>query len=82
MTPNPDILCNKTIKFGSFLRACEEKLDVDWLATGHYARVAKCHQGEGKSSTLIGWRLVTMSGLPSVFYLTHLTHGATCCRLG
>ena len=37
-TPNPDILCNKEIKFKAFLQYAEE-LDADYIATGHYARV-------------------------------------------
>lgn len=37
-TPNPDILCNKEIKFKCFLEKALE-LDVDYIATGHYARV-------------------------------------------
>lgn len=37
-TPNPDILCNKEIKFKAFLNYAEE-LDADYIATGHYARV-------------------------------------------
>lgn len=36
-TPNPDILCNKYIKFASFLDHAE-KLGADFVATGHYAR--------------------------------------------
>ena len=36
-TPNPDILCNKFIKFKVFLKAAED-LGADFLATGHYAR--------------------------------------------
>ncbi len=37
-TPNPDILCNKEIKFKAFLEAAL-KLDADYIAMGHYARV-------------------------------------------
>ncbi|SHK04476.1 tRNA 2-thiouridine(34) synthase MnmA [Paramaledivibacter caminithermalis] len=37
-TPNPDILCNKEIKFKAFLDYAM-KLGADYLATGHYARV-------------------------------------------
>jgi tRNA-specific 2-thiouridylase len=37
-TPNPCILCNEKVKFGSFLKKALE-LDVDFLATGHYARL-------------------------------------------
>ena len=38
-TPNPDILCNQEIKFRAFLDYALE-LGADWIATGHYARVA------------------------------------------
>lgn len=38
-TPNPDVVCNKEIKFKSFLNYAI-KLDADYLATGHYARVS------------------------------------------
>jgi len=36
-TPNPDVMCNKTIKFGAFLKKALE-LGADYVATGHYAR--------------------------------------------
>ena len=36
-TPNPDILCNREIKFDSFLKEAV-KLDADYVATGHYCR--------------------------------------------
>ncbi|MFW5853030.1 MAG: tRNA 2-thiouridine(34) synthase MnmA [Patescibacteria group bacterium] len=35
-TPNPDILCNQTVKFGAFLRAVQAK-GIKQVATGHYA---------------------------------------------
>ena len=37
-TPNPCILCNEKIKFGSFLKKVLE-LNADYLSTGHYARL-------------------------------------------
>jgi tRNA-uridine 2-sulfurtransferase len=38
-TPNPDILCNKYIKFSVFLNYALEKLNADYIAMGHYAKV-------------------------------------------
>ena len=43
-TPNPDVLCNREIKFKYFLDAARE-LGADAIATGHYARVD--HDGHG-----------------------------------
>lgn len=36
-TPNPDVLCNREIKFDSFLKAAQS-LGADFVATGHYCR--------------------------------------------
>lgn len=36
-TPNPDVLCNREIKFDAFLK-CARKLGADFVATGHYCR--------------------------------------------
>lgn len=37
-TPNPDIMCNKYIKFDYFIREAK-RLGADYIATGHYARM-------------------------------------------
>src|SRR3989344_734386 len=36
-TPNPDVMCNREVKFGAFHRFAREK-GADLIATGHYAR--------------------------------------------
>lgn len=45
-TPNPDILCNKEIKFKAFLEYAQD-LGADLIATGHYARVEAREGGHG-----------------------------------
>src|SRR5580698_5814289 len=37
-TPNPDVLCNREIKFGICFEYMQ-RLGADWIATGHYAQV-------------------------------------------
>ena len=39
-TPNPCVDCNQFVKFAAFLKRARE-LDADYLATGHYARIAQ-----------------------------------------
>ncbi|MCD5396898.1 MAG: tRNA 2-thiouridine(34) synthase MnmA [Candidatus Pacebacteria bacterium] len=36
--PNPDIFCNKFIKFGIFFEKALKELKIDYMATGHYAK--------------------------------------------
>ncbi|WP_277584506.1 tRNA 2-thiouridine(34) synthase MnmA [Psychrobacillus antarcticus] len=43
-TPNPDVMCNKEIKFKAFLEHALA-LGADYLATGHYAQV-EVHEGQ------------------------------------
>lgn len=39
-TPNPDVMCNRHIKFGAFLKRALE-MGADYIATGHYIRITK-----------------------------------------
>jgi tRNA-specific 2-thiouridylase len=39
-TPNPDVLCNREIKFGICLEYMQ-RLGADWIATGHYAQIRR-----------------------------------------
>ena len=65
-TPNPDVMCNQTVKFGTFAqRAFAE--GADYVATGHYARVRHGKDGrpaqlyracdEHKDQTYFLWRV-------------------------
>ncbi|HEX2140171.1 MAG TPA: tRNA 2-thiouridine(34) synthase MnmA [Woeseiaceae bacterium] len=45
-TPNPDVLCNRDIKFGAF-RTYAKRLGASMLATGHYART-EVTEGEAR----------------------------------
>jgi tRNA-uridine 2-sulfurtransferase len=51
-TPNPDVLCNRQIKFGE-MRHYAERLGAKYLATGHYARLAPA-DGDGRLQLLKG----------------------------
>lgn len=66
LTPNPDVMCNQTVKFGTFAeRAFAEGADL--VATGHYARVEHGEGGaparllrscdEHKDQTYFMWRV-------------------------
>lgn len=46
-TPNPDVLCNREIKFDAFLE-CAKKLGADLVATGHYCRKEAALSDDGK----------------------------------
>jgi tRNA-uridine 2-sulfurtransferase len=69
-TPNPDVMCNKEIKF-KLLYNWARKNNFDYLATGHYAQIVRRKQGPVdnfmKNEKIVGkWppRKIALSGLP------------------
>lgn len=60
-TPNPDVMCNKEIKFGLLYDWAMEN-GFDYLATGHYAQIGNKAEGRGKIKS-------PLTPHPSPFYL-------------
>ncbi|WP_110692152.1 tRNA 2-thiouridine(34) synthase MnmA [Salinicola halophyticus] len=71
-TPNPDILCNREIKFKVFLDYAE-MLGADLIATGHYVR--KDDDGNGQARLLKG-----LDGNKDQSYFLHAVPGAAIAR--
>jgi tRNA-specific 2-thiouridylase len=46
-TPNPDIMCNREVKFGAFYKFAREH-GADFIATGHYARTTRSHLADAR----------------------------------
>lgn len=84
-TPNPDVLCNRDIKFGVFLRRALEA-GADMIATGHYARNVqvqisnlksqnyKLQKGvdESKDQSYFLWTLTQKELSKTIFPIGHL----------
>lgn len=51
-TPNPDVMCNKTVKFGGFLKYALSQ-GADFVATGHYSRIEKYENRKIEKYTLL-----------------------------
>jgi len=44
-TPNPCVICNHKMKFGSLFEAAQKNLEFDYFATGHYVQVTHAENG-------------------------------------
>ena len=83
-TPNPDVLCNRDIKFGAFYNYAREQ-GADFIATGHYAKVA-CERHPRKPLSKIVWpsladrAIVGELGEPRTF-LKEVFSDAACLRV-
>lgn len=74
ITPNPDVLCNRHIKFGAFKEWAFSE-GADMIATGHYARIVRSSSGfelhrgidRNKDQSYFLWRL-TQQDLQKTFF--------------
>ncbi len=73
-TPNPDILCNKEVKFRAFLDYAIT-LGADYIATGHYTRQCPLDDGSGKAQLLKG-----LDGNKDQSYFLHAVSGDRIAR--
>lgn len=76
-TPNPDVLCNREIKFDAFIEAAQ-KMGADMVATGHYCRRAPLLDADGKQVVINGqpqWRILegTDPNKDQSYFLCQLT---------
>ncbi len=55
-TPNPDVLCNREIKFGAFWKKARE-MGADFIATGHYSQIQRFNLGTTKVKPLYRYLL-------------------------
>ena len=69
-TPNPDVLCNREIKFDVFMKEAF-RLGADYVATGHYCRKAEELRPDGGTT----WRLLAGSdpGKDQSYFLCQLS---------
>lgn len=74
-TPNPDVMCNKEVKFGAFMKWALEN-GADFVATGHYAQTRNGEMFEGadreKDQSYFLWTLTSTQLEKILFPIGHL----------
>lgn len=74
-TPNPDVMCNKEVKFGAFLKWAIAN-GADAVATGHYARISEnrllCGTDPAKDQSYFLWTLTQEQSSKIIFPVGHL----------
>ena len=83
-TPNPDVMCNQQVKFGTWLDFALAE-GADYVATGHYARLERAESGElelwrgadpKKDQSYFLWTLTKKQRARILFPLGHSTKAA------
>jgi tRNA-uridine 2-sulfurtransferase len=74
-TPNPDVMCNREVKFGAFWKKAKE-MGADYIATGHYAKTDGVALKEGadknKDQSYFLWTLTKDDLSHTLFPIGHL----------
>ncbi|MDB5194257.1 MAG: tRNA (5-methylaminomethyl-2-thiouridylate)-methyltransferase, tRNA-specific 2-thiouridylase [Parcubacteria group bacterium] len=74
-TPNPDVMCNRVVKFGAFWKKAKE-MGADFIATGHYAQTDGASLKEGmdkeKDQSYFLWMLTQDDLSHTLFPVGHL----------
>lgn len=81
LTPNPDVLCNKHIKFKAFLDYALN-LGADAIATGHYAHLRRREGGEVNSVILCSVHHSSLLVLVALLIVTVSPSSYVQCLLG
>lgn len=75
-TPNPDVMCNREVKFGAFWRWAKEQ-GANYIATGHYAQTDNKHlivsKDQNKDQTYFLWTLTEADLAHVLFPIGHIT---------
>jgi tRNA-specific 2-thiouridylase len=82
-TPNPDVMCNKYVKFGAFF-SWARKQGADFIATGHYAQIELSNkryelitsEDTEKDQTYFLWLLTQKQLSHTLFPIGHLKKSA------
>ena len=76
-TPNPDVLCNREIKFDAFLK-CAKKMGADYVATGHYCRKETIEGPDGPVYRILAG---TDPNKDQSYFLCQLTQEQLSCAM-
>ena len=73
ITPNPDIFCNKEIKFNALFNWVEQTLQTDYFATGHYARIEELPKNEAHKTSSYRLKKAVDNSKDQTYFLSNIS---------